>query len=95
MPSSTPLEEVYGGDRRMRLRLEEHEVTHALAAKRSEPLWAMTGQGPAQVAAAASRLASTSSSPRRSALARDPTRFSRRTPLGRRSVRLESRRVHC
>ena len=45
-------DEVYGGDRRLRLWLEEHEVPHVLAVKRTEPLWAMTDQGPAQVAAA-------------------------------------------
>ena len=45
-------DEVYGGDRRLRLWLEEQEVPHVLAIKRTEPLWAMTTQGPAQVAAA-------------------------------------------
>jgi SRSO17 transposase len=46
-------DEVYGGDRRLRLWLEERGVPHVLAIKRTEPLWAMTDQGPAQVAAAA------------------------------------------
>lgn len=46
-------DEVYGGDRRLRLWLEEHELPHVLAIKRTEPLWAMTDRGPAQVAAAA------------------------------------------
>jgi SRSO17 transposase len=45
-------DEVYGGDRRFRLWLEERDVPHVLAVKRSEPLWAVTGRGPAQVAAA-------------------------------------------
>ena len=45
-------DEVYGGDRRLRLWLEEHEVPHVLAIKRTEPLWAMDDRGPAQVAAA-------------------------------------------
>jgi SRSO17 transposase len=46
-------DEVYGGDRRLRVWLEEHDLAHVLAIKRTEPLWAMTDQGPAQVAAAA------------------------------------------
>jgi SRSO17 transposase len=45
-------DEVYGGDRRLRVWLEERGVPHVLAVKRSEPLWAATGRGPAQVAAA-------------------------------------------
>ncbi|HEX5632931.1 MAG TPA: IS701 family transposase, partial [Gemmatimonadales bacterium] len=45
-------DEVYGGDRRLRLWLEERGVPHLLAIKRTEPLWAMTDRGPAQVAAA-------------------------------------------
>jgi SRSO17 transposase len=45
-------DEVYGGDRRLRVWLEEREVPHVLAVKSSEPLWAMTDAGPAQVAAA-------------------------------------------
>src|SRR5215211_1354282 len=44
-------DEVYGGDRRLRVWLEEHGVPHVLAVKRSEPLWAATARGPAQVAA--------------------------------------------
>jgi SRSO17 transposase len=45
-------DEVYGGDRRLRVWLEERDVPHVLAVKRSEPLWAATDRGPAQVAAA-------------------------------------------
>jgi SRSO17 transposase len=45
-------DEVYGGGRRLRVWLEEHDVPHVLAVKRSEPLWAATARGPAQVAAA-------------------------------------------
>jgi len=44
-------DEVYGGDRRLRVWLEEREVAHVLAVKRTEPLWVMTTRGPAQVAA--------------------------------------------
>ena len=43
---------VYGGDRRLRVWLEEQAWPHVLAVKRTEPLWARTGRGPAQVAAA-------------------------------------------
>lgn len=46
-------DEVYGGDRRLRVWLEERGVAHVLAVKRTEALWAMTEQGPAQVTAAA------------------------------------------
>lgn len=45
-------DEVYGGDRRLRLWLEEHHLAHLLAIKATEPLWAVTDRGPAQVAAA-------------------------------------------
>jgi len=45
-------DEVYGGDRRLRVWLEERDVAHVLAVKRSEPLWVATDRGPAQVAAA-------------------------------------------
>ena len=44
-------DEVYGGDRRLRVWLEERGVAHVLAVKRTEPLWAATARGPAQVAA--------------------------------------------
>jgi SRSO17 transposase len=46
-------DEVYGGDRRLRVWLEEQELAHLLAIKATEPLWAATARGPAQVAAAA------------------------------------------
>jgi SRSO17 transposase len=45
-------DEVYGGDRRLRRWLEEQGAAHLLAIKASEPLWAATDRGPAQVAAA-------------------------------------------
>jgi SRSO17 transposase len=45
-------DEVYGGDRRLRRWLEEHDLAHLLAIKATEPLWAATDRGPAQVAAA-------------------------------------------
>jgi SRSO17 transposase len=45
-------DEVYGGDRRLRVGLEGRDVPHVLAVKRTEPLWATTERGPAQVAAA-------------------------------------------
>lgn len=45
-------DEVYGGDRRLRIWLEERDAPHVLAVKRTEPLWAATDRGPAQVAAA-------------------------------------------
>jgi SRSO17 transposase len=44
-------DEVYGGDRRLRVWLEERGVAHVLAVKCSEPLWAATARGPAQVKA--------------------------------------------
>jgi SRSO17 transposase len=44
-------DEVYGGDRRLRLWLEEQDLAHLLAIKATEPLWASTERGPAQVAA--------------------------------------------
>ncbi len=44
-------DEVYGGDRRLRRWLEEQDVPHVLAVKRTEPLIAATTRGPAQVAA--------------------------------------------
>jgi SRSO17 transposase len=42
---------VYGGDRRLRVWLEEHAIRHVLAVKRTEPLLAMTERGPGQVPA--------------------------------------------
>ena len=44
-------DEIYGGDRRLRRWLEEQDVRHVLAVKRTEPLWAATDRGPAQVPA--------------------------------------------
>jgi len=38
-------DEIYGGDRRLRLWLEEQDVPHVLAVKRTEPLVAVTGRG--------------------------------------------------
>jgi len=45
-------DEVYGGDRRLRVWLETHDLGHVLAVKTTEPLWALTDRGPAQVQAA-------------------------------------------
>jgi SRSO17 transposase len=45
-------DEVYGGDRRLGVWLEQEEMAHVLAVKSNEPLWANTDQGPTQVAAA-------------------------------------------
>jgi SRSO17 transposase len=45
-------DEVYGGDRRLRVWLEAQGLAHLLAIKATEPLWAATDRGPAQVAAA-------------------------------------------
>jgi DDE superfamily endonuclease/Single-strand binding protein family len=42
---------VYGGDRRLRVWLEEHAIRHVMAVKCTEPVWAMTDRGPGQVAA--------------------------------------------
>ena len=44
-------DEIYGGDRRLRRWLEERDVPHVLAVKRTEPLVALTERGPAQVPA--------------------------------------------
>ena len=44
-------DEVYGNDRKLRLWLEGEELSHVLAIKRSEKLWALTDQGPRQVRA--------------------------------------------
>ena len=46
-------DEVYGGDRRLRVWLEQRGIGHVLGVKATEPLWAATDRGPAQVAAAA------------------------------------------
>jgi len=42
---------VYGGDRSLRVWLEQHAIRHVMAVKRTEPLLAMTDRGPAQVPA--------------------------------------------
>ncbi|MCA1717247.1 MAG: IS701 family transposase [Actinobacteria bacterium] len=42
---------IYGGDRRLRMFLEAGEQPFVLAVKRSEPLWATTDRGPAQIRA--------------------------------------------
>ena len=49
-------DEVYGNDRNLRLWLEREGLSHVVAIKRSERLWALTGKGPRQVRA--DRLAS-------------------------------------
>jgi SRSO17 transposase len=46
-------DEVYGSDRRLRIWLEEQDLAHVLAVKSSEPLWALSSDGPRQVPAAA------------------------------------------
>jgi SRSO17 transposase len=42
---------VYGGDRRLRVWLEEHAIRHVMAVKCTEPVWALTDRGRGQVAA--------------------------------------------
>ena len=49
-------DEVYGSDRNLRLWLEREGLSHVLAIKRNEKLWALTEKGPRQVRA--DRLAS-------------------------------------
>ena len=44
-------DEVYGNDRKLRLWLEREGISHVLAIKRNEKLWALTEQGPRQVRA--------------------------------------------
>ncbi len=46
-------DEVYGGDVRLRVWLEAHDLPHVLAVKRNEPPWVNTDRGPHQVAAEA------------------------------------------
>jgi SRSO17 transposase len=46
-------DEVYGSDRSLRVWLETRDLAHVLAIKTTEPLWALTERGPAQVPAAA------------------------------------------
>ncbi len=42
---------VYGGDRRLRVWLEQHAIPHVMAVKCTEPVWAAGDRGPGQVAA--------------------------------------------
>jgi SRSO17 transposase len=42
---------IYGGDRRLRIWLEEQAIAYVLAVKRTEPLWTWTNRGPGQVPA--------------------------------------------
>ena len=49
-------DEVYSSDRNLRLWLEQEGLSHVVAIKRSEMLWALTDKGPRQVRA--DRLAS-------------------------------------
>jgi SRSO17 transposase len=42
---------VYGGDRRLRMWLEEHAIRHVMAVKCTEPVWTLTERGPGQVPA--------------------------------------------
>jgi SRSO17 transposase len=42
---------VYGGDRRLRVWLEQHAIRHVMAVKRTEPLLTMTDRGPGLVPA--------------------------------------------
>jgi hypothetical protein len=42
---------VYGGDRRLRIWLEQHAICHVMAVKCTEPVWTLTDRGPGQVAA--------------------------------------------
>lgn len=45
-------DEVYGGDRRLRVWLEQQGIPHVLAVRSNEPLWVASDRGPAQLAAA-------------------------------------------
>jgi len=44
-------DEVYGGDGRLRAWLEERDLSYVLAIKATQPLWAATEQGPAEIGA--------------------------------------------
>jgi SRSO17 transposase len=44
-------DEVYGGDARLRVFLEQRDLAYVLAVKATQPLWAQAGQGPAEVPA--------------------------------------------
>ena len=45
-------DEIYGGDRRLQMWLEERDVPHVLAVKRTDPVETWTERSPAQVQAA-------------------------------------------
>jgi SRSO17 transposase len=42
-------DEVYGGDARLRAWLEQRDLSYVLAVKATQPLWAATEQGPAEI----------------------------------------------
>jgi SRSO17 transposase len=44
-------DEVYGGDARLRAWLEDHDLAYVLAVKATQPLWAASAQGPAELPA--------------------------------------------
>jgi SRSO17 transposase len=62
-------DEVYGGDARLRAFLEDHDLAYVLAVKATQPLWAASEQGPAEL-------------PARQLLARLPARAWRRLSAG-------------
>jgi SRSO17 transposase len=62
-------DEVYGGDARLRAWLEERDLSYVLAIKATQPLWAATQQGPAEI-------------PAREVVARLPARAWRRWSAG-------------
>ena len=62
-------DEVYGGDARLRAFLEQRDLAYVLAVKATQPLWAATDQGPAEV-------------PARQLVARLPARTWRRLSAG-------------
>ena len=44
-------DEVYGGDARLRAFMEDHDLAYVLAVKATQPLWAASAQGPAELPA--------------------------------------------
>jgi SRSO17 transposase len=62
-------DEVYGGDARLRAWLEDHDLAYVLAVKATQPLWAASARGPAEL-------------PARELLARLPARAWRRLSAG-------------
>jgi SRSO17 transposase len=62
-------DEVYGGDARLRAFLEDHDLAYVLAVKATQPLWATSEHGPAEV-------------PARQLLARLPARAWQRLSAG-------------